>query len=375
LFAAEYLRWGFQPEFIDTSKKDDLDRAVGFLKRGEVAFCHCEQGRSLSLVFNDAERPRNLFEHFQVPVIGHVRDYPFSAWIYPVLSDLGSTATVFHTDEKAPEMVRALGISNGRHIFAPHVYLDFRQPSEQVLDRAERKTDFLYVGTYRSPLPARTKFHAIYKDWRSVFDSLLDAAVGDFFRPIHEILFDDILPAHKRDRPQPKISVEILHFATDYIRNERRRRLFLKMARYPIHVVWSGPIPEVTGKITALVRPELPLLATLDLMCKSRYMIMTLANYTHSLSERLLSAMARGCVPIVQSNALIDRAFRDGKSIMKLKGDLSNFDEVVQQVQSHDRFYEMSMNGRRRVRQEFSPAARVRQFFTHFEPRVHSRNG
>src|SRR5688572_23034388 len=128
LFAAEYLRWGLRPEFIDLTGQSELDRAVTLLKEGHVALAHCEQGCGLELSVRTGSARRNLFEYFKVPAVAHIRDYPFCEWMRPRLLGAGSTAVVFHTDELAPELVPKLGISSGQHLHAPHVYLDYRQP-------------------------------------------------------------------------------------------------------------------------------------------------------------------------------------------------------------------------------------------------------
>jgi hypothetical protein len=365
LFGAEYLRWGLQPEFLDITQRDDLDRAVELLRSGRVALAHCEQGCGLDLQYRTQSRRKNLFDHFRVPVVAHIRDYPFCEWMRPRLLDAPDSAIIFHTDEFASEMLPQLGITKGQHLFAPHVYLDYRQPGPNEVEAARRDIGVLYVGSYKLPGPHRDAFLEAYPDLRWAIDGLIDAGMDEYRTPIHRILHDKVLRAHGGEVLDPKALSDLLFSANQFIRFERRRRLFVALVRHPVHIVWAGPRPEVEGAIRANIRPAIRLLDALALMSRARFMVMTLNNFSHSLSERMLSAMARGCVPITQSNALIDREFAEGRGLLLLKDDLSNLASVLDACPEGADFDRLSRAAQQRVIHEYSPAARVRQFLTY----------
>jgi hypothetical protein len=365
LFAAEYLRWGFRPTFLDISNPAHLRRAEARVTGGDVAFVHCEQGHGLNLGRKTGSEESTLLEVHSIPAIAHLRDYPFVPTQLKRLASASSTAVLFHADAMGPEIAKSLGLASGQHHFAPHVYLDYRQPDADALSSARRDIDVLYVGSYKEPASFREKFRELHPDLVWAYDDLVNAAIGAFHRPIHRILFQDILSSQTgHELSRDEIS-QLLFHANQFVRYERRRKLFVALARHPVDMVWAGPVPQVPFEVKARVRPAIPLTETLDLLCRSRYMVMALNNFSHGLSERLLSAMARGCVPITQSNALIDQSFRDGEHLVVLQSDLGNLDPIVAQAQSKGEFAAMSSAARARVMDEFSPATRVRQMLSH----------
>jgi hypothetical protein len=131
-----------------------------------------------------------------------------------------------------------------------------------------------------------------------------------------------------------------------------------------VQIIWAGPRPVVGGPMRADISPPVPLRETLALMCRAQRMVMTLNNFSHSLSERLLSAMSRGCIPVTQSNVLIDGTFAEGDVIVRLEDDLANLADVLGQEWTVREFADRSAAAKRRVASAFSPATRVREFLT-----------
>jgi glycosyltransferase involved in cell wall biosynthesis len=159
----------------------------------------------------------------------------------------------------------------------------------------------------------------------------------------------------------PAALADLLHEAHYFIRSERRRRLFQKLVRFPVDIVWDGELPETRGEIAARIEPKLPFAQALARIARARAMVMSLNAFTHSLSERLLSAMRSGCVPIVQTNALISDLFRDGVDLLLLDSRLGNLEEAIARAGDPDVLAEISAAAQRRVATEFSVATRVRQ--------------
>jgi hypothetical protein len=156
-FAAAYQALGFAPAFVNLSAPVNLPRLLEVFGAGEFAFAHCEQGHGLSLSARIGGRDLGLFDHFNVPAIAHVRDYPFAPWLRPYLLKANQNVFVFHTDACAPDMLRPLGITRGTHRFAPHVALEAPEPHA-----GERDIPLLYIGSISAATRLPRLFAAVF---------------------------------------------------------------------------------------------------------------------------------------------------------------------------------------------------------------------
>lgn len=117
-----------------------------------------------------------------------------------------------------------------------------------------------------------------------------------------------------------------------FVRWSRRKQLLEEVADYPLTLVWKGQLPDVKLNRHTTILPSTNIENSLYLMSQSKTMLMLLNSITHSLSERLLSAMYRRCIPVCNNNSLINKLFIDGKEMFFFGAKFENLHSTLEQV-------------------------------------------
>lgn len=357
-FAAAYARHGYWPRLIDLAAPGFGKRLVAEFAEPGLAFLHCEQGWGLEFLtgggLRDAVEARGL------PVLSHIRDYPFSPWLTGKFDGLPPTVKVFHTDALAPELVAAMTGSAAGHAFAPHVYFDFAERAEPVA-AGKRPTRGLYVGSWQDPDVERRTYIAGGTP-ADLLDDMFDAFRDNYTRPVTEVAAA-VLDAHGYAASFANPSVGLLLFqAHVLVRAHRRMAMLRRLASYPLRIVWRGPLPPVPLHPRTEVRPGCSVEEMLALADDARIFFISLNSFTHSLSERLLSAMYRGCVAATTGNALVDASFVNGKDCAILRPDLDDL-EAVWEI-SDDDASAIGVRARAAVRDRYAPDRRAAEFLS-----------
>lgn len=358
LFAGHYRRRGYRVLFVDPTRLSEVAQAAGLMKAGEIAFAHCEQGHGISCQVALADGHRaNLFRLYRVPAFAHLRDYPFCSWVRDKLLDTDPGVTIFHVDERAPELARRMG-SPARHEFLPHAYLDPEAEGRPKV--GNRPIRLLYVGGYQPPEFFRALWLSESGQPAVVFDRCVEAGVDEYHEPIWETLAGICGElAHPFDLARRE-TMDLVFLVNQFIRFERRRRMFAALCQRPEAViVWAGKAPENTPPVRAQVLGKTRVDQTLALMDQAETMVMVLNNFSHGLSERLLSAMHRGCCVISLPNSLIESTFSHGRELLLADSDLRNLDALLEQAADPERRRAIVSAARERMAPAFSVAARV----------------
>lgn len=363
-FAAAYARRGISAVTLDMTAPDFGPQFGRIVTQPHVIAVHCEQGWGLDIaVDGGGGRAVDPYVALNKPAMAHIRDYPFYPWLRQKTFPPRSHRIVFYTERSAAELVLALpGIaaSGSRHAFMPHVYFD-TDAREQPIPWRERAIDLLYVGSYQDPGPYREAFAQKHPDRRGLLDHLIDAALFDYRTPFWRTAEKLAAERGVEARNTNVIYLDMLVAANQFIRNERRRRLLEKLARYPMYLVWSGPRPAIALHPDTRVADANKIPETLALCENAKAMAMCLNNFPYSLSERLLSAMHRGAAVVCNPNSLIEEAFVPEKDILlwDTDGDLARQMDLLKDAQFAEA---LTASARAKVVRDFSPDLAVDRF-------------
>jgi len=337
VFAKEYMARGYKVINVSLHDASQISQSVELCESGRVAFAHCEQGRGIALKIKDGKRnkPHNIFESLGIPAIAHLRDYPFCPWVRNKFIATSSAVTVFHIDKMAPSLGQQMG-SSARNQFLPHAYLDWQHDPDECVER-KKQTEVLWVGGYRDPKTFRGPYAEIFFSRFDLFDACVEACIDNYHTPIWETVAQVSqgfsMPFSLRDQS----AQNLVFLVNQFVRHERRRRLFLALSRRKeAIIVWAGAVPRLHRRPEATVLTKTRLDATLNMINKARTMVMVLNNFSHGLSERMLSAMHRRCCVISSTNSLIEQTFKHRDNILLLNTNLGNLDECIE-LASDDR--------------------------------------
>lgn len=364
-YAAAYARRGIGAVTLDINAVDFPAQLAENAPRKDVVAVHCEQSWGLDLVAEQGGRAADLFELLGKPAIAHIRDYPFYPWLRARTLAPTRNRLLFFTEKSAVDFVapfRGRATVQNAFGFAPHIYLHAADETQPVLAYQDRPIDLLYVGSYHDPMAERAKFVAAQPGLAGLLDAVIDAAVDDHHRPFWRIA-DEVTKAQGLAPDHTSaVYLDVLVAANQFIRNERRRRLLVKLAPHKMHLVWSGPKPDIALHPDTVVTQGNKLPETLALCGQAKAMAMCLNNFPYSLSERLLSAMDRGAAVIAAPNGMIEETFRDGEDILTLDAGYHNVDAQIARLRGGTFAEALTVRARDKVRREFSPDVRVGQF-------------
>ena len=330
-YSSGFISYGYIPYYLKHDESDTLPELLSALKKQfSHVIVHCEQSHGLSLA--SKEKNMSLAEELQIPFVSHVRDYSYCPWVKRNLDKLSSYHTVYHTDKLSAEFTSQMFGKQARHRFLPHVYFNnFSSYSEKPNPASKRRIGMLYVGSYFDPLTYRDAFKAKYPNDQSLFDQVMEASLYDHYQPVWEIahkLCTQLDANHFLENREKFL--DLIFNAGFFVRWIRRSRLLEEIADYPLTLVWKGELPRVKLHKDTILLPPTSMEKTLALMSESKSMLMLLNNFTHSLSERLLSAMHSRCLTICNRNALIDESFVHDQDMFMFGSQFENLHESIE---------------------------------------------
>lgn len=364
-YASAYRRVGIAAATLDISAPDFVARFAEAVRKPDVLAVHCEQSWGLDLTLTIGGQAIDPYEAFGKPAIAHIRDYPFYPWLRSRTLVSRPNRLLFFTERSAVDFIGPFGGAPApdRHAsFAAHITLDEPiQAASPVTSWADRPIDLLYVGSYADPMAEREKFSAVHPELRTVLDAVIELCTHEYRLPFWRAA-EDIVNKHGGVDTAGAVFLDLLVAANQFIRNERRRILLHRLAPHPMTLVWSGPRPPIDLHPDTRVIAGNTLTETLALCRSAKAMAMCLNNFPYSLSERLLSAMARGAVVLCHANAMIEDVFRDGEDILMLEADGANVGDQLATLQVTSRADAIVAAAATKVERQFTADARVGQF-------------
>lgn len=273
---------------------------------------YCEQGWGLNL--RDLQNQKIWNVHSQIPVFAVIRDMPFYYYVRDNIENLTNNVSVFFTDQTAAAYVAQTGIKTEAQLFfLPHVdFMPHCDLSGAETAKAEKIGPILYAGSYRDPNTGYERWSAMSHGQRSTLSVLVDAAYDDYDKPTWQHAID-LFNCDKADFPPPNSSRfhELCTCANEVIRNGRRLDLIEILApKVPVTFVWNGLWPDVRLHKDSTIISRAKLVDVSRLMNQAKACVMSLNNFTHSLSERLLGTFKSKTVPICANNALMRQHFK-----------------------------------------------------------------
>ncbi|MEQ8736035.1 MAG: hypothetical protein RIC29_14005 [Rhodospirillaceae bacterium] len=355
IYGSSYLRAGIQPVFLDIAEKGSTETALHLAKDPDVIAIHCEQGWGLDLQLPNSDM--SLFDILDKPVVTHIRDHPFCPWLLPKITAAPRRAILAFTDGDAVEYCKAAGLAETKTLlFEPHIYLPINlgHVEETKTPMRDRDFKFLYAGTYQPPEDARSAYLKNYNDFSQAFDALVETALhsdGVALWQQGQEIATDLNVFESLTAPS---FTNLLFQANQFIRHEKRRVLLKRFAKFPMHLIWRGPLPEFSFHPDTTVAEPTNFVELNQLLQRSRAMVMSLNNFQASLSERLLNAMLHSVSVWCSPTPFMKKHFEHNKDFIDYSDESMTDDQISDLLHNTAYLDEISNNAQPKA-MKFSP--------------------
>lgn len=363
IHAANFLKHGYEPILLDLAEIRSWGKDFYELLSGKLpVIVHCEQAAGMELTINSKDKTKPLASGLNTPFVTQLRDYPFYPWIRRRLSQLSDCHYIFHTIPSGLSYSQDAFPSKGNHIEGSNFYMDYSMNSEAAsLPPSSRQIHCLYVGSYLKPILDREKYLSKYPKRENLFDDAVERLIYETELSPIEVIGE--LKSANLGEPlelAEASDLDLLHHVSRFVHHHRREALLRKTSKLPMHLIWSGEMPDkISLHPSTKVEKNVPLNATHRLMENSRSVLMSLL-FNDSLSERMLTAMHRGAAVLSNESRVIENTFESGSELLLYKNNLNGIEESLDLLNDDLSLDEMAERARARVENDFSPENYVR---------------
>jgi Glycosyl transferases group 1 len=332
-YAHGFASAGFACEFreLDTwALGNELDRD---LARKEVAAFFCMNGFGMKADAGGNGKLGDKFAASGKPLLCHIGNQPFYSYMIDfVLADHPFKVS-FYKDASMHALVwRLLRNPVGAHCVIPTIMHRFEEkPALAKVPPGRRAIPFVYVGTYHDPEFIRGRFVAAFPDWVKAFEQLVDAALFEHAVPIWSIAERIAVARGEYIDWRDRNTLALLDAADGFVRWRRRELLLRRLVRHRGLFIGGGT-SSLELHPQALCRRSMPQMKTLKVFYAARCCVMAQPNHPFSHSERMLSAMSRGCIAATDVNNAIRAEFTEGLHYLGLDDDYANLDEQLERL-------------------------------------------
>jgi len=357
--SASFLRFGYLPVIYDLSERQQWSEAfLKLLRVKHPVLVHCEQGHGLDLGYFHGKQHISLAQSSGKYFISHMRDFPFYDWVRSKFSRLGNNHHIFHAIQSNLEFFNDSDNSRGHHHICSNIYLDYAPNSKSIkIPPSKRPISLLYVGSYVDPNLLKNKFLQLHPDHGPLFDYFFDlcryeskVTLLELAKETKKTLLDESIHLGN------SLDDNLLSYVSRAIHSHRRSALLQKLAKYPAYIVWSGPLPkDISFHSAATVVGSQNLGKTLGLIENSRAMAMSIL-FNDALSERMLTAMSRNCVALVNRSRILQDQFCEDEELLLFTNNLDDIDSRIAQAQDNKLVDGISVQARRKVLEAYAPS-------------------
>lgn len=313
-----YKSKGYSFLKLDVEAPQDRQHIVRLIQSPNIFGVHIEQGWGLDLATKDGP----LFAHHRVPAVAYGRDGPHAEWLQPIRQPgPPDWRVICHVDRAARPVMQRMGWAGDHSQYMPHFWVP-RLQQEPQMTWQDRPIPTLYVGSYRAPSDIREKLTTLLEDVGRldvlpVFDAAMEENDAAALRPVVEVVTEVSRLQGLEIDPAGEAFAALVHGCGKAMEMKRRYHLIQGLSHVPSVIVWNGDWPsDVALHPKTTVLPKQPFLNTLVLMAQSQIMVMGLPPFTHGYSERLLSALHRGVLPLTTVNHAVQDVFSEGQHVM-----------------------------------------------------------
>lgn len=153
--------------------------------------------------------------------------------------------------------------------------------------------------------------------------------------------------------------VRLLVYSVDYfVRSRRRQQMLDRLSRHPITLVGGGE--GIRLHPDSILVPPVSHERLLALYAQARTVVVS-PPYAGGISERVVHAMAAGCLVVAPSTRMSDRVFGRDQLFLACAGDFSDLDDCLDRARPSAMRDAMAAEACSMVHRDFSAAATVRR--------------
>jgi 2-polyprenyl-3-methyl-5-hydroxy-6-metoxy-1,4-benzoquinol methylase len=317
----------------------------------------------------------NGFAFFKKYFFSLYADYPFYPFVYPKVIESHPYKISLYTDQFSKKAVKEILKIPGVHDHLPVTYfVDELSKAENILPINKRKIKFLYIGSYTNPEEIRSEFKSRHKEWIYIFDSLIDSAAFNYYDSFIEIACSVFKEYDLKFNLYDENVRNLLYFCNQYIRFKRRNLLIEKISNYPAYFVISNNQPSITFHPKAYIKTRVNAQEMINLMGQSCAVIMSLPNFAYGHSERMLTAMHRGCVTISSTSTIIEDEFEPERHYLRLDPKFDNVDAQIEKLENNDRMEYLVNSARKAVKKDHGPDKVIQAILKHLDQNCLEKN-
>ena len=353
--AAAFLKHGYEPLFLSADDKRFAERIARCGENPEVIAFYSSGSWAVDadgIVGGDGA---NLLANFEKPVICTIGDHPFNPWVVAKIDQEFANKFSFYNDPASARHVIETREVTGYHGHSTPAASDYKYDYEAARRPAnERDIPLMIAGIFVNVDQLRHTIRTQFAHLSALFERFIEAGLENYHESIFNIgarLFK--AAGEQLDFSNPKINT-FFSLVDWWIRNERRRRLFEGLARYPMLVIARNPqhMPKLHPDSRLMEPIPFPELLALSERC--RVMPMALPTYAGGITERIVNAMHRGTAVLTTTNAAVEDFFEPDENLLTLAPDFSDLDAKIEHLQDDRVVDEMTEKARHAIYPRFT---------------------
>lgn len=371
--AARTYRAGFE-EIGYRTVTVDLDRFTGadveLLASPRVGLIFSDGGwiNGVSAELDTAVQP--LVDVLGKRVLVLINDNPCSYWMAPILGTDRANQTTAVLD---PDFLTLWGRWSERKgtglVYVPASPPAVRpvvEPAAEMIGETIDRTDgdrpipLLVATAIRNPKHYRDAIASRAGNGLAIqlFDGIAEILLSDPLRSVSAAC-DEAGRTLGGELDFRDKTVRLLVYAVDcYVRNRRRQQMLDRLARHPITLVGDGEGIRLHPDSTLV--PPVSHERLLALYAQAQTVVVS-PPYSGGISERVVHAMAAGCLVVAPPTRMSDRVFGRDRQFLACAGDFSDLDDCLDRARPSAMRDAMAAEACSMVHRDFSPAASVRR--------------
>jgi glycosyltransferase involved in cell wall biosynthesis len=366
-FGEQFKQFGYDLEYIATDQQHNYLLELDQLNK--------EKG--ITLIFgHNLKMLRNLNTTNQ-QIVDRLKNVKIFDWMDTPLNKVkelekaGNNYVILSMDKTYLPLIRDIRKLDGSEFFLPAVgnmnNADFVSESTLVpFDK--RKYDVLFAGRLGID---KFHFNEFGRLERKAADELVEQAFLPTNMQMHEYVNRYFEKYRKRlvyrKKPTSDAYLNYVWKLSHVVRSKRRQHVLDELFELPVDVnqcFVTDSTEYVKDRIQDQhqILPFQPWTEIIDLMKQSRIIINIQPFHIYALHERLLTAMANGCLVFTDRNPYLEERFKDGKDLIFYdynKGDLKA--KMQHYIQQPELMQQIAINGMKKVRENDMPEHRVKR--------------
>lgn len=368
-FGEQFQQLGYDVEYIQVNKGHDyLDRLEQISAKKKITFIF-EHNLKVLRNLNHPDIKKRVQHNLKGIKVIDWMDTPLNK--VPELKKANANHIILSMDKTYLKLIRDVRKFEGSEFFLPAVgnmnSTDL-VPESELTPLKDRKHDILFAGRLGFD---KTDFSECKSLERKAVDTLVEQAFLPSEKQMHELANNHFNKYRKwflyRKKTTDKSYLNYVWKLSHTVRSKRRLHVLDELFELPVNInqcFVTDSTEYVQDRISDqhLILPFQPWTELINIIKQSRIVINIQPFHIYALHERLLTAMANGCLVFTDRNPYLEERFVDGEDVIFFeykKGALK--EKIEYYMKQPERMQQIAASGMRKVRNNDMPEHRVKR--------------